>query len=106
MSDMTRTDCISRQALLDKTVNKNSIWKSITNSSGENLEEIINGLPSVLPKANKPKEKWILKNVDTSVLKIECPICGFKRNVLKETLSKFNYCPNCGVDMREEKENE
>ncbi len=56
--------------------------------------------PSVLPKADKPKEKWILKNVETSILKIECPICGFHRNVLNETFAKFNYCPNCGADMR------
>jgi len=41
---------VSRQAVLDATVNKNSIWNSITNSKGENLEEIISQLPSVQPK--------------------------------------------------------
>lgn len=66
--------------------------------------EKINMLPSVLPKADKPKEKWILKNVEMSILKIECPICGFHRNVINETLAKFNYCPNCGADMREVEE--
>lgn len=40
-------DAISRQAVLDATVNKNSIWNSITNSKGENLEEIISQLPPV-----------------------------------------------------------
>lgn len=40
-------DAISRQALLNATVNKNSIWNKITDSKGENLEAIISKLPSV-----------------------------------------------------------
>lgn len=40
-------DAISRQSVIDATVKKNSIWNSITNSKGENLEEIISQLPPV-----------------------------------------------------------
>ena len=46
-------DAISRQAVLDATVNKNNIWKYITNSSGENLEEIIMQLPSINPQESE-----------------------------------------------------
>ena len=46
-------DVISRQAVLDATVKKNSIWNSITNSKGENLEEIISQLPPI--NSQKPK---------------------------------------------------
>ena len=47
-------DAISRQMVLDATVNKNSIWNNITNAKGENLEEIILQLPSV-----NQLNKWI-----------------------------------------------
>ena len=40
-------DCISRQAVLDTTVRKSSIWNHVTNSEGDNLEAIVSKLPSV-----------------------------------------------------------
>lgn len=43
-------DAISRQAVIDATVKINSIWNKITNSKGENLEEIILQLPPVNPQ--------------------------------------------------------
>lgn len=43
-------DAISRQALLNATVHKNSIWNKITDSKGENLESIISKLPSMTPQ--------------------------------------------------------
>lgn len=49
-------DLISRQAVLDETIRKNSIWNSITDSEGKNLEEIIFELPSVIPQ---PSEYFI-----------------------------------------------
>ena len=47
-------DAISRQALLNATVNKNSIWNKTTDSKGENLETIISKLPPVTPQP-----RWI-----------------------------------------------
>ena len=85
-------DCISREATKEAIRKR---FPSLHDRCEVNI--VINSMPCVLPK-----EKWILKNVDKSVLKIECPICSFKRNVLKETLLKFNYCPNCGADLRED----
>lgn len=43
-------DVISRKAVLDATVNKNSIWNNITNSEGDNLETIVSNLPPVNPQ--------------------------------------------------------
>lgn len=54
-------DAISRQAVLDATVKINSIWNKITNSKGENLEEIILQLPSVNPQEPKTGH-WILSS--------------------------------------------
>ena len=49
-------DAVSRKAVLDETIRKNSIWNSITNSEGKNLEKIIFELPSVNPQ---PSEHFI-----------------------------------------------
>lgn len=43
-------DAISRQAVLDATVKKNSVWNKITNAKGENLEQIILQLSPVNPQ--------------------------------------------------------
>ena len=48
------SDLISRQAILDRTVNRNSIWNKITDSKGNNLEDILNSIPSV-----ENKGEWI-----------------------------------------------
>lgn len=85
-------DCISRQAMLDATVKKNSIWNSITNSKGENLEEIISQLPPATPQ---PKiGHWIVGNYH-----IRCSECGEDY-----TYRLRNYCPNCGAKMQEVEE--
>lgn len=39
-------DLISRQAVIETTVKKNSVWNTITNASGDNLEQIINSVPA------------------------------------------------------------
>lgn len=46
-------DAISRQAVLNATVKKNSIWNHITNSEGDNFEAIVSKLPSVTPQEPK-----------------------------------------------------
>ena len=38
---------IDADALLDKTIKRNSIWNSITNSEGKNIEEIVSEIPTV-----------------------------------------------------------
>jgi len=86
-------DCVSRQAVLDATVNKNSIWNSITNSKGENLEEIISQLPSVQSK--RDKGEW---NVYDGYW-YECSNCGCFREMPH---FNENFCPNCGVKMESE----
>lgn len=88
-------DCVSRQAVLDATVKRNSIWNKITNSKGENLEEIISQLPPVTPH---PKTgHWIDRSWDdVTDENVECSACG------KWRWGKTNYCPNCGCRMEGE----
>lgn len=35
---------------------------------------------------------------------IMCTVCGANFNVIDNCTEKFNYCPNCGVEMRKEDE--
>lgn len=86
-------DAISRQALLNATVNKNSVWNKITDSKGENLETIISKLPSVTPQPKKGHK------VSGDLLGgLYCSECMTYVN------KYFNYCPHCGADMREVEE--
>jgi hypothetical protein len=95
----SREDAISRQAVLDATVKKNSIWNSITNSKGENLEEILSQLPSVTPQ---PKTgHWIeLGYLENDNYDFECSECHHTDTHSKTV--KVNYCWNCGAKMQEE----
>ena len=43
----------------------------------------------------RPKGEWIESDVPESILS-KCSVCGFNCGAYT-----FNYCPNCGADMRE-----
>ena len=99
-------DAISRQAVLDATVKRNSIWNKITNSKGENLEEIILQLPPVTPQ---PKMgEWIEIEVHNCHATLKCSVCD---RVIKPTFTFggysyediktfYPYC-HCGAKMQE-----
>lgn len=58
--------------------------------------------------ADRPKGEWIKKQVfnpelDKYVPLIECSVCGYEP-YFGGSESKFNYCANCGADMRGKKE--
>ena len=98
-------DCISRQALLNATVKKSSIWNHITNSEGDNLEAIVSKLPPITPQPRKGHwiecmpggaEEWCYK----------CSECNFWKYKKTINLSKFKFCPNCGAKMVEPQESE
>ena len=75
-------DCVSRQAVIDLI---NADWKY------EGLELSINELPPVTP--TRKVGKWI-----NSVYSVgfTCTCC-----LLTQASSfKYNFCPNCGADMR------
>ena len=44
--------------------------------------------------------EWICHEIEDTLRWKECPVCRFEiPNV------NYNYCPNCGADMRERKKN-
>ena len=54
----------------------------------------IESLPSAQPE--RKKGKWIVSHIPDSML-WECNQCGFDCGA-----HSFNFCPNCGADMRGE----
>ena len=67
-----------------------------TTYTTEHLQKIINGLPSVQPKAKTGR--WISREGGGQVLpfwgKYQCSECG-------ECAENSNFCPNCGAKMVE-----
>ena len=70
------SDLISRQSILDRTVNRNSIWNTITDSEGNNLEDILNSIPSV-----ESKGEWILVTEETELPEHDVICCDNDGNV-------------------------
>ena len=57
----------------------------------------IKRLPTI---ESRPKGKWRTSRVHGGIVK--CDFCGFDWG--SNEGRKFNYCPNCGADMRGETE--
>lgn len=92
-------DAISRQAVLDATVKRNSIWNKITNSKGENLEEIISQLPPVT--LQQKTGNWIVyKGCEGKTRRCKCDRCGYETG--DYTWTNPNFCSNCGIKMESE----
>ena len=65
------------------------------------IERNISALPSAQPE--RKKGKWILVNGHTSINCSVCHKCNWSLS-FEDAVRQFNYCPNCGADMRGEKE--
>lgn len=94
------TDAVSRQAVLEMAYDMSEI-------DGEHFTEPwmvvdvedIQKLPPAIP--TRPKGQWICID-DYHIGKFKCSVCqteGFPNTVMYEPI--WNYCPNCGADMRE-----
>lgn len=83
-------DLISRQAVLD-------IWHtSYSNIRVEDEEIKYKKIAFELPSVEN-KGEWIpLYPNDPDLISFECKSCG------EEQPFKWNFCPNCGADMRGE----
>ena len=85
------TDLIDRQAAID------AIGGAHFKNYG-NAIMVIQALPSAYPKNGK----WIKADSQQYFRKhypcFTCSECGYR----KDSQKKWNYCPNCGADMRGE----
>ena len=82
------SDLISRKAMnemLDELCVMDFIYDKLNELPTVDAVEVVHG-------------EWIGNGIPESVLS-ECSVCGYSCGS-----SSFNYCPNCGADMRGEKE--
>lgn len=68
-------------------VNKEELTKALLYDRGQYEKGFRDGRP--------PKGEW--EDNWNSAFKCDIPYCS---NCKKPSISKFNYCPNCGADLR------
>jgi len=98
----SKLDLISRADLISDLEE----WKKNPNND-DSAVDLVNhfiGIIRATPSADRPSGKWkemeILCNPYPPVFCVECSECGYR--VGRETYleNTFNFCPNCGADMR------
>lgn len=103
---MKDNDIISREAAIDIAMNDSLILNAMDSVKDDDIhrtKRAIVRLLASLPSAQK-KGKWIRLD-DEKCYWYECSECGHlppKDTFKQEWLSDF--CPNCGADMRGEKD--
>lgn len=74
-------------------------------------EEFIEGVKFMFdkiheaPTVERPHGEWIPKAVHNCWTRFECSVCGYYHEPVHdfgESKPNFNFCPNCGADMRKE----
>jgi len=60
----------------------------------------LRNVPSAQPK--RKKGKWIMCRSRSYATKYRCNKCGQETDDTIMGKPRWNYCPNCGADMREE----
>lgn len=110
-------DLIDRQLVLDR-INKQREhlrpylypWDKIGDSAYQICAEFVERIPSTEPQ--RKKGKWIPHNeksreyIGTVLVNVEydywlCNTCGYR---VEKRQPMYNFCPNCGADMRGENE--
>ena len=90
----TCADCISRQAAIDACIKVRELH------AYDEIEEIKH-LPSAQPE--RKMGKWIEQDDGWDGIYYECSVCREPFTLIDGTPSDnlYNFCPNCGADMRE-----
>lgn len=71
---------------------------------GEVFQRMINDAPTV--QADRPHGEWIEREDWNGDSYYDCSVCGESFVLFDGTpsMNLYHYCPNCGADMRKEKE--
>lgn len=64
-------------------------------------EDALKALPSAQPE--RKKGRWIKVNGKTAINCSACYHCSWSLS-FEDTVKRFNFCPNCGADMRGEQD--
>ena len=98
-------DLISRQAAIDAIGRLDIPEDMCVFEILSHIELEIGNLPSAQPTAEPVRHgKWIKADSQQYFRKhypcFTCSECGYR----KDSQKKWNYCPNCGADMRGEQD--
>ena len=85
---------IRQDALMMDDIHRASIIMNGTYLCEEAVEKIVRNQSSAQSERNK--EKWIRESLVTQNYLYKCSICK------KYSRTMYDYCPNCGADMRGE----
>ena len=91
------SDLIDRQAAIDavhKEFDEVCVWDESGQTTANEVENILYEVPSVEPE--RKKGKWIVHDYALGKERYECVECKGRCNL------KYNFCPNCGAEMRGE----
>ena len=96
-------DLISRQAAID------AVAKALGEGSDLLTDTFIDGIREVLsnvPSAERKKGRWIETDDGWDGVYYECSCCKEAFTLIDGTPTDnlYNYCPNCGAEMRGEEE--
>ena len=95
-------DLISRQDALNQIMKKRWALQMMDDTHTADkimdglrrAEIVINELPSAQPE--RKKGKWMGKPI-AGYSTVRCSVCG---DAFLENSGKWNFCPNCGADIR------
>jgi len=80
---------------VDVEVDKEELLKALRYDRDQYVKGFNDGVE--YEKSHNITGKWIKEKIG-DVDCLTCSVCGMTRNYL----NRFNYCPNCGADMRGE----
>ena len=64
-----------------------------------NSADLIHNAPTV-DAVEVVHGEWVQIGYDKAMDRISCSVCKESWNILDNNTETFNYCPNCGADMR------
>lgn len=96
------SDLISRQAAIDSMLKVGDWYVEQGNDEAGRGVAQCQRVIYELPSAERPKGKWIAIHDDVFADTYRCSECG-KQPIIEWDYVLSNFCPNCGADMREVK---
>ena len=95
-------DLIDRQAAKEEILSWAVRILDPRNLSTEDTMYVLDNLPTIDPESLRPKGEWKPRNDVVGF--VNCSVCH-ECNIYDDWADgkKWNFCPNCGADMRGEK---
>lgn len=88
---------------MSKYINTEELNKAISKCKDEPFtKDTLYAITELLPSVELKHGEWIEEHEIQDYL--VCPFCDVHFNMCDNDTEWFNYCPNCGADMRGDKD--